>query len=85
MEAEHDNRHTVSIFSKDVEHMTRFARAIEAIIHVKNRATMAGVGIREEGYRTMAIAGPTGEGIINTKSFTRRRRCMLAEGGLRII
>ena len=85
VEAEHGNRHTASIFSKDVEHMTRFARAVETTIYVKNRATMAGVGIRGEGHCTMTIAGPTGEGITNAKSFTRRRRCMLAEGGLRII
>ena len=32
----------------------------------------------------MTIAGPTGEGITCAKSFCRRR-CMLAEGGLRII
>lgn len=85
VEAEEGNRHTASIFSKDVDHMTRFARAIETTIYVKNRATMAGVGIRGEGHCTMTIAGPTGEGITNAKSFTRRRRCMLAEGGLRII
>lgn len=85
VEAEQGNRHTASIFSRDVDHMTRFARAIETTIYVKNRATMAGVGIRGEGHCTMTIAGPTGEGITNARSFTRKRRCMLAEGGLRII
>ena len=83
--AEHGNRHTASIFSKDVDHMTRFARAIETTIYVKNSATKAGVGIGGEGHCTMTIAGPTGEGITCAKSFCRRRRCMLAEGGLRII
>lgn len=85
VEAEHGNRHTASIFSKDVDHMTRFARVIETTIYVKNSATLAGVGIGGEGHTTMTIAGPTGEGITCAKSFTRRRRCMLAEGGLRII
>lgn len=42
--AEHGNRHTASIFSKDVDHMTRFARVIETTIYVKNSATKAGVG-----------------------------------------
>ena len=83
--AEHGNRHTASIFSKDVDHMTRFARVIETTIYVKNSATKAGVGIGGEGHCTMTIAGPTGEGITCAKSFCRRRRCMLAEGGLRII
>ena len=83
--AEHGNRHTASIFSKDVDHMTRFVRVIETTIYVKNSATKAGVGIGGEGHCTMTIAGPTGEGITCAKSFCRRRRCMLAEGGLRII
>ena len=83
--AEHGNRHTASIFSKDVNHMTRFARAVETTIYVKNSATKAGVGIGGEGHCTMTIAGPTGEGITCAKSFCRRRRCVLAEGGLRII
>ena len=54
-------------------------------IYVKNSATKAGVGMGGEGHCTMTIAGPTGEGITCAKSFCRRRRCMLAEGGLRII
>ncbi|MDD3367486.1 MAG: aldehyde dehydrogenase EutE [Lachnospiraceae bacterium] len=83
--AEHGNRHTASIFSKDVNHMTQFARLIETTIYVKNSCTKAGVGIGGEGYCTMTIAGPTGEGITCAKSFCRKRRCMLAEGGLRII
>jgi propionaldehyde dehydrogenase len=83
--AEHGNRHTASIFSKDVYHMTHFARLIETTIYVKNSCTKAGVGIGGEGHCTMTIAGPTGEGITCAKSFCRRRRCMLAEGGLRII
>ena len=83
--AEHGNRHTASIFSKDVDHMTRFARAVETTIYVKNSATKAGVGIGGEGHCTMTIAGPTGEGITCARSFCRRRRCVLAEGGLRIV
>lgn len=83
--AEHGNRHTASIFSRDVYHMTHFAKLIETTIYVKNSCTKAGVGIGGEGSCTMTIAGPTGEGITCAKSFCRRRRCMLADGGLRII
>lgn len=85
LEAEHGNRHTSSIFSKDVDHMTRFARLIETTIYVKNSCTKAGVGIGGEGHCTMTIAGPTGEGITDARSFCRKRRCVLAEGGLRIV
>jgi len=83
--AESGNRHTASMFSKNVDNMTRFARKIETTIFVKNGPTLNGVGIGGEGFATMTIAGPTGEGITCAKSFTRRRRCMLADGGLRVI
>jgi len=83
--AESGNRHTASMFSKNVDNMTRFARKVETTIFVKNGCTLKGVGIGGEGHATMTIAGPTGEGITCAKSFTRRRRCMLADGGLRVI
>ncbi|MFV0441467.1 MAG: aldehyde dehydrogenase family protein [Lachnospirales bacterium] len=85
VEAENGNRHTASIFSKNVDNMTLYAKEIETTIYVKNSATLSGLGIGGEGHSSMTIAGPTGEGITNAKSFTRRRRCMLADGGFRII
>ena len=85
VQAEHGNRHTASMFSKNVDRLTRFARAIETTIFVKNSSTLAGVGFKGEGYTTMTIAGPTGEGLTSARSFTRQRRCVLAEGGFRII
>lgn len=83
--AESGNRHTASIFSKDVNNMTYFARRIETSIYVKNGSTLRGVGIGGEGAITMTIAGPTGEGITTAKSFTRKRRCMLSDGAFRIV
>ena len=32
-----------------------------------------------EGHTTFTIAGPTGEGITSAKSFTRLRRCVMAD------
>lgn len=83
--AESGNRHTASMFSKNVDNMTRFAKKVETTIFVKNGPTLQGVGVGGEGYATMTIAGPTGEGITCARSFTRFRRCMLADGGLRVI
>ncbi|WP_280770577.1 aldehyde dehydrogenase family protein [Salipaludibacillus daqingensis] len=83
--AEHGNRHTAVIHSKNVDRMSTFARAIETTIFVKNASSLAGVGFGGEGYTTMTIAGPTGEGVTSARSFTRKRRCVLAEGGFRII
>ena len=83
--AESGNRHTASMFSKNVDNMTVFARKIETTIFVKNGSTLKGDGVGGIGSATMTIAGPTGEGITCAKSFTRRRRCLLADGGFRII
>lgn len=84
-EAEHGNRHTASMFSQNITSLTRFAKEIETTIFVKNGATLAGVGFEGEGYTTMTIAGPTGEGLTCARSFTRQRRCVLGDGGFRIV
>ncbi|OOB76915.1 MAG: aldehyde dehydrogenase EutE [Epulopiscium sp. Nuni2H_MBin003] len=83
--AEKGNRHTASMFSQSIDNLTRFARKVETTIFVKNASTLAGVGFGGEGHTTMTIAGPTGEGITNAVSFTRQRRCVIGEGGFRII
>lgn len=85
VKAEHGNRHTAIMHSKNIDHLTAFAKAIETTIFVKNASSLAGVGFGGEGYTTMTIAGPTGEGITSARTFTRQRRCVLAEGGFRII
>lgn len=83
--AESGNRHTASMFSTNINNLTAFAKEIETTIFVKNYSTLAGFGFGGEGYATMTIAGPTGEGLTSARSFTRQRRCVLAEGGFRII
>ncbi|OON91559.1 MAG: aldehyde dehydrogenase EutE [Epulopiscium sp. Nele67-Bin002] len=83
--AEQGNRHTASMFSQSIDNLTAFARKVETTVFVKNASTLAGVGFGGEGHTTMTIAGPTGEGITNAMSFTRQRRCVLGDGGFRII
>ena len=79
VKAEHGNRHTAHMHSKNIDNLTRFARAVETTIFVKNAPSYAGIGFGGEGHTTFTIAGPTGEGITSAKSFTRQRRCVLAE------
>jgi len=79
VKAEHGNRHTAHMHSKNLDNLTRFARAVETTIFVKNAPSYAGIGFGGEGHTTFTIAGPTGEGITSAKSFTRLRRCVLAE------
>ncbi len=80
VKAEHGNRHTAHIHSKNVDHLTRFAKAVETTIFVKNAPSYAGIGAGGEGYTTFTIAGPTGEGLTAAHSFTRSRRCVMVDG-----
>lgn len=84
VKAEHGNRHTAIIHSNDIETVTRFARAIGTTIFVNNGSSLAGVGFNGEGFTTMTIAGPTGEGVTCTRTFTRQRRTVIARGALSI-
>jgi acyl-CoA reductase-like NAD-dependent aldehyde dehydrogenase len=77
-------RHTASIFSRDVDAITRMARKINVSIFVANSANLAGLGDGGEGYSSFSIASPTGEGLTRPRSFSRERRMVVA-GGLRII
>ncbi len=79
VKAEHGNRHTAHMHSKNIDNLTRFARAVETTIFVKNAPSYAGIGFGGEGHTTFTIAGPTGEGLTSARSFTRYRRCVLSE------
>ncbi len=79
VKAEHGNRHTAHMHSKNIDNLSRFARAVETTIFVKNAPSYAGIGFGGEGHTTFTIAGPTGEGITSARSFTRRRRCVMAD------
>ena len=77
--AEHGNRHSAHIHSKNVDRLSAFAKAIETTIFVKNAPSYAGIGAGGEGHTTFTIAGPTGEGLTSARSFTRQRRCVMAD------
>ncbi len=79
VKAEHGNRHTAHMHSKNIDHLSAFAKAVETTIFVKNAPSYAGIGFGGEGHTTFTIAGPTGEGITSARSFTRRRRCVMAD------
>ncbi len=83
-EAEHGYRHSAMMHSESVSRLSRVALEIETTIFVKNGPSYAGLGFGGEGFATLSIAGPTGEGLTSARTFTRQRRCVLA-GGFRII
>jgi acyl-CoA reductase-like NAD-dependent aldehyde dehydrogenase len=82
--AERGCGHTASIFSRNVDSITRMAREIDVSIFVANSANLAGLGDGGEGYSSFSIATPTGEGLTRPRSFSRERRMTVA-GGLRIV
>ncbi len=79
VKAEHGNRHTAHMHSKNIDNLSRFASAVETTIFVKNAPSYAGIGFGGEGHATFTIAGPTGEGITSARSFTRQRRCVMVD------
>lgn len=82
--AEHGYRHTAIMHSESVSNLTKAARALDTSIFVKNAPSFAGLGIEGEGFTTLTIATPTGEGLTSARSFSRIRRCTLS-GAFRIV
>ncbi|MCL5037020.1 MAG: aldehyde dehydrogenase EutE [Chloroflexi bacterium] len=76
---EHGNYHSAMMHSKNVESLSRMAQRIKTSIFVKNGPSVAGLGYGGEGYTTLTIASPTGEGLTSARSFTRSRRCVLVD------
>lgn len=77
---EHGNRHSAHIHSKNVDHITTYAKAIDTAILVKNAPSYAALGFGGEGYCTFTIASRTGEGLTSANTFTKRRRCVMSDG-----
>ena len=76
---EHGNRHSAHIHSKNIDNITKYAREIDTAILVKNAPSYAALGFGGEGYCTFTIASRTGEGLTSAKSFTKSRRCVMAD------
>jgi acyl-CoA reductase-like NAD-dependent aldehyde dehydrogenase len=83
-EVEHQNGHTATMHSRNIEALSHMARVIDCSIFVKNGPTYAGCGLDGEGYTSFTIASPTGEGLTTALNFTRERRCTL-KGSFRIV
>jgi acyl-CoA reductase-like NAD-dependent aldehyde dehydrogenase len=79
VQAEHGFGHTASMFSRNIDNLSRMAREVNTSIFVKNGPCLAGLGYGGEGYTSMSIASPTGEGMTNALTFTRVRRCTLVD------
>ncbi len=81
---EHGFFHTATMHSMAIDRLDRMAKAVNTSIFVKNAPSFAGLGLRGEGYTAWTIAGTTGEGLTNARTWTKQRRCTL-HGYFRIV
>jgi aldehyde dehydrogenase len=77
-------RHSAGLYSRNIENMDAMARRMNTSLFVKNGPHVAGLGAGGEGWSSMTISTPTGEGVTNARSFVRLRRCTLV-GSFRIV
>ncbi len=84
MRLERDRRHTAAMHSRNIEYMDVMARRVNTSLFVKNGPCIAGLGAGGEGWTSMTISTPTGEGVTNARTFVRLRRCTLV-GSFRIV
>ena len=78
-EAEHGFGHSAIMYSRNIDKLSRMARVMNCSIFVKNGPAAAGLGFGGEGYCSFSIASPTGEGLTNSRTFARERRCVLVD------
>jgi aldehyde dehydrogenase len=81
--AEHGYRHTAIIHSRNVDNVTKMAKAVNTTLFVQNASCLAGLGTGAPSYLSFSIATPTGEGVTTPMTFTRERQITVS-GALRI-
>ena len=77
--AEGGRRHTATMHSKNIDALSKMARAVKTSIFVKNGPSIAGLGYGGEGFASFSIASPTGEGLTSARDFSRQRRCTMVD------
>ena len=85
LKAEHGFRHTALMHSRNIQNVTKMARAMNTTLFVHNAACVAALGADNPSYMSYSIATPTGEGVTTPLTFTRERQIALGGGALRII
>jgi len=78
VKVEGENHHTFIMHSLNVANLSKMARACAGSIFVKNGPSYMGLGMGE-GYATLSIATPTGDGLTKARNFTRPLRCVLVD------
>ena len=76
---EHGNRHSAHMHSTNIQNLTKYGKALDTAIFVKNGPSYAALGFGGEGYTTFTICSRTGEGLTSAKAFTKSRRCVMVD------
>ncbi len=79
LQLEHGYRHTAGMHSTNIDNMDKMAKKMNTSLFVKNGPHLAGLGAGGEGWTSMTISTPTGEGVTNARTFVRLRRCALID------
>ncbi len=76
---ERNLKHTAGMHSKNIDNMHTMALRVNTSLFVKNGPHIAGLGAGGEGWTSMTISTPTGEGVTSARTFVRLRRCTLVD------
>ena len=71
--------HTAGIHSRNIDNMHNMALRMNTSLFVKNGPHLAALGAGGEGWTSMTISTPTGEGVTSARTFVRIRRCVLVD------
>ena len=71
--------HTAGIHSRNIDNMHKMAEVMNTSLFVKNGPHIAALGAGGEGWTSMTISTPTGEGVTSARTFVRLRRCTLVD------
>ena len=72
--AEAGNHHSAAMYSTNIGNLSRMGRRMQCSIYVNNASTLYGLGMGE-GYASMSIGTPTGDGITKPSHFVRPLQC----------
>jgi len=71
--------HTAGLHSRNIDNMQKMAEVANTSLFVKNGPHLAALGAGGEGWTSMTISTPTGEGVTSARTFVRLRRCTLVD------
>ncbi|MBS2141105.1 hypothetical protein KCA24_36025, partial [Escherichia coli] len=63
--------------TRNIQNLNQMANAIDTSIFVKNGPCIAGLGLGGEGWTTMTITTPNGEGVNSARRVVRLRHGVL--------